>query len=637
MGTLQAEVPNSGYYAGLISCQVACPVHTDARGYVTAIAAGRFEEAYLIARGPNPFASICGRICGAPCEAACRRGKVPRVDDDGHFVGTDRPIAIRALKRFACESAGPESGPTEEILRAVQSYVPRVAAEADEMAALLRAGIDGSIPKGAGERIAIIGAGPAGLSAAHDLALLGFRPVVYETEPVPAGMLAVGVPAYRLPREVIAQEVAVIQALGVEVRCGVTVGEEISFGDLRRDYAAVVVAVGAKSSRGLALAGESGPGVYGGVDLLRAVALGAGMDIGREVVVVGGGNVAYDVARTVVRQIAFDTARTAARLPGAARVRLVSLEELEEMPADTLEIIEGDEEGIERWNGWGPVEIERDAGGKVTGVVFRKCLRVYDENRRFSPVFDDAQRQTLACDTVLLAVGQSPQLDFLKDDGGDVEMARPGWPKIDPATLATSAEGVFAAGDLAHGTRLLIDAVASGKAAARSVYRYLTGHELRPETVTAHLALEHYGRERGYEAIRRQPVPSCGPERRLAQPDVLVEIGYGPEQAMREASRCLDCGVTPVFDGNRCVLCGGCVDVCPTLCLKLVPLSGLVGDETLEAAIRVSLGAGADPEENSAILKDEDRCIRCALCAARCPVDAISMERVTFQTSWRRS
>jgi len=179
--------------------------------------------------------------------------------------------------------------------------------------------------------------------------------------------------------------------------------------------------------------------------------------------------------------------------------------------------------------------------------------------------------------------------------------------------------------------------VASGKAAARSVYRYLTGHELRPETVTAHLALEHYGRERGYEAIRRQPVPSCGPERRLAQPDVLVEIGYGPEQAMREASRCLDCGVTPVFDGNRCVLCGGCVDVCPTLCLKLVPLSGLVGDETLEAAIRVSLGAGADPEENSAILKDEDRCIRCALCAARCPVDAISMERVTFQTSWRRS
>jgi NADPH-dependent glutamate synthase beta subunit-like oxidoreductase len=614
---------------------VACPVHTDARGYVRAIAAGRFEEAYLIARGPNPFASICGRICGAPCEAACRRGKVPRVDDDGHFIAADRPIAIRALKRFACEFAGPEARPGEEVLRAVRSYVPRVGANADEMAALLLASVDDAVPKSSGERIAIIGAGPAGLSAAHDLALLGFRPVVFETEPVPAGMLAVGVPAYRLPREVIAREVAVIQALGVEIRCGVTVGKDVPFAALRRDHAAVIIAVGAKSSRGLGLPGERGPRVYGGVDLLRAVALGAGIDMGRDVVVVGGGNVAYDVARTVVRQIAYDTARTAARLPGTARVRLVSLEELEEMPADTLEIIEGDEEGIERWNGWGPVEIQRDGEGKVTGAVFRKCLRVYDENRRFSPLFDDTRRETLSCDTVLLAVGQSPALEFLNDGGGDLEMARPGWPKVDPATLETSAPGVFVAGDLAHGTRLLIDAVASGKAAARSVYRYLTGHELRPEVTTAHLVLEQYRRERGYESIRRQAIPTRHPGDRLAHPDVLVEIGYASGQAMREASRCLDCGVTPVFDGSRCVLCGGCVDVCPTLCLKLVPLAELAQDDTLEAAIRNSLGHGADYDENSAILKDEDRCIRCALCVARCPVDAIAMERVTFQTSWR--
>lgn len=628
---LRVQVPDDGYHARLISCQVACPVHTDARGYVRAIAAGRFEEAYLIARGPNPFASICGRICGAPCEAACRRGKVPRVDDDGHFVAADRPIAIRALKRFACEFAGPEVRPTEEVLKAAQSYVPSVVSDADEMAALLRAGVDGSVPKGSGERVAIIGAGPAGLSAAHDLALLGFRPIVFETEPVAAGMLAVGVPSYRLPREVIEREVAVIQALGVDIRCGVTVGKDISFAELRRDHAAVIVAVGAKSSRGLGLPGELGPRVYGGVDLLRAAALGSTMDIGREVVVVGGGNVAYDVARTVVRQIAYDTARTAARLPGTARVRLVSLEGLEEMPADTIEIIEGDEEGIERWNGWGPVEIERDASGQVTGAVFRKCLRVYDENRRFSPVFDDTQRETLSCDTVLLAVGQSPDLGFLE---ADVEMGRPGWPKVDPATLETTAAGIFVAGDLAHGTRLLIDAVASGKAAARSVYRYLTGHELRPEATTSHLVMEHYGRERGYESIRRQALPTRHPAERLSHPDVLVEIGYGPEQAMKEASRCLDCGVTPVFDGTRCVLCGGCVDVCPTLCLKLVPLSDLVQDDRTQAAIGNSLGLDADLEWNSAILKDEDRCIRCALCVERCPVDAIAMERVTFQTSW---
>lgn len=633
--TLTASVPGEGYHRGLVSCQVACPVHTDARGYVRAIAAGRFEEAYLIARGPNPFASICGRICGAPCEAACRRGRVPRVDADGHFVAEDRPIAIRALKRFACEQAGPETRPSHEVLRALRSYVPAICGDAEEMAALLRAGLEGKLEKAGGERVAIIGAGPAGLSCAHDLALLGFRPVVFETEPVAAGMLAVGVPAYRLPRELIAREVAVIQALGVEIRCGVTVGEEVSLADLRRDYAAVIIAVGAKASRSLGLPGERGPRVYGGVDLLRAVALGQPLDLGREVVVIGGGNVAYDVARTVLRQIAYDTARTAARLPGTSRVRLVALEGLEEMPADTLEIIEGDEEGIERWNGWGPVEIRRNGGGEVTGVVFRKCLRVYDENKRFAPLYEDSVRETVPCDTVLLAVGQAPAVEFLKDGGEDVEMLRPGWPKVDPATLASTAPGVFVAGDLAHGTRLLIDAVASGKAAARGVYEYLTGRRLRADAVTAHIVLERYQRERGYESIRRLPVPVLHPAERLERPEVVVERGYGRQQAMREASRCLDCGVTPVFDGNRCLLCGGCVDVCPTQCLKLVPLDQLVPNAELEAAIENLLGPGADRAGNSAILKDEDRCIRCALCAMRCPVDAITMERLTFFTTWR--
>jgi NADPH-dependent glutamate synthase beta subunit-like oxidoreductase len=491
------------------------------------------------------------------------------------------------------------------------------------------------VVKAGGERVAIVGSGPAGLSAAHDLALLGFRPVVFETEPLPGGMLAVGVPAYRLPKELISREIAVIQALGVEIRCKTTVGQHVSLRELRRDYAAVIIAVGAKSSRRLGLPGERGPRVYGGVDLLRAVALGERLDIGREVVVIGGGNVAYDVARTVLRQMAYDTARTAARLPGTARVRLVSLESLEEMPADTVEIIEGDEEGIERLNGWGPVEILRDGNGQVTGVMFRRCLRAYDEQRRFAPVFDDAQRQVVPCDTVLLAVGQAPTLSFLEDGGEDIELMRPGWPKMDPETLQTTAPGVFVAGDLAHGTKLLIDAVASGKAAARSVYRYLTGRTLEPETLTAHLVLRRYSRERGYEALQRAPVPVRPPDERLQRPDLLVELGYDREQAMREASRCLDCGVSPVFDGSRCVLCGGCVDVCPTRCLKLVPLRQLLGGEELEAAIERALGRDADRDENSAIVKDEDRCIRCALCVQRCPADAITMERITFTTVWR--
>lgn len=624
---LQVEVPSDGYHAGLISCQMACPVRTDARGYIRAIAEGRFDEAYLIARGPNPFASICGRICGAPCEAACRRGRVPRVDSDGHFVGPDRPVAIRALKRFACEIAGPESRPPAEVLRNVQNAPPSIVAHAEEMAALLRAGLSDGIPKGAGQRVAIIGAGPAGLSAAHDLALLGFRPVVFETETVAAGMLAVGVPAYRLPREVIQREVAVIEALGAEIRCGVTIGQDIPFASLRAEFPAVLIAVGAKSSRGLGLPGERGPRVYGGVDLLRAVSLGSSLDIGREVIVVGGGNVAYDVARTVLRQIAYDAARTAARLSGTSAVRLVSLEGLEEMPADTVEIVEGDEEGIERLNGWGPIEIKRDGSGNPEGMVFRRCLHVYDTNRRFAPVYDDKDRRVVPCDTVLLAVGQAPALNFLEDGGSDIEHARPGWPKSDPETLATTAPGVFVAGDLAHGTRLLIDAVASGKAAARSIYHYLTGHTLRPDALTSHRLLELYRRERGYESIRREEVPVRHPEERLSHPETTVELGFDRERAMREASRCLDCGVTPVFDGNRCVLCGGCVDVCPTQCLKILPLGDIESGETF--------AAGADPDEYSAIVKDEDRCIRCALCAMRCPVSAIAMERVEVRTSWR--
>jgi NADPH-dependent glutamate synthase beta subunit-like oxidoreductase len=637
MPGIKVDVPSEDYHRALIACQVACPVHTDARGYVRAIAAGNFEEAYLTARGPNPFASICGRICGAPCEAACRRGRVPRVDAGGRFVGNDKPIAIRALKRFACERHGVEAQPTEAVVDALRHYVPRVAADAEEMAAILRARTAGRVEPAGGEPIAIIGAGPAGLAAAHDLALLGFRPVVYESETVAAGMLAVGVPSYRLPREVIRREVAVIEALGVEIRTGVTVGRDVGFADLRRDHAAVLIAVGAKRARLLGIPGEGGPRVYGGVDFLRAAALGEGIDIGARVAVIGGGNVAYDVARTVVRQAAYDAARTAARLPGKHRVILVSLETLEEMPADTLEIREGDEEGIERRNGWGPVRIERNGAGHVTGVHFRRCLRVYDDARRFAPVFDDHARELIECDTVLIAAGQAPDLGFLRDGGADVEEFRPGWPRVDGTTLQTTAPGVFVAGDLAHGTRLLIDAVASGKKAARSIYSHVTGRALHAEALTAHLALPQYRREIGYERLRRIDPPALEVGDRLSDAAAQVEVAYDEHEARREASRCLDCGVTPVFDGSRCVLCGGCADVCPTSCLKLVHLSALDGGEALDAVIDGTLGATADRDQNSAILKDEDRCIRCALCAMRCPADAIVMERVQFTTEWRAS
>jgi formate dehydrogenase beta subunit len=632
---MRVELPPSDHHKNLIACQVACPVHTDARGYVRAIADGDFERAYLIARGPNPFASICGRICGAPCELACRRGKIPRTDADGSFVAIDRPIAIRALKRFVCESYGAEARPVENILATLRGQVPAVAADAEEMASLLHTAVRGTFVPAQGERIAVIGSGPAGLSAAHDLALLGFTPVVFELEPVAAGMLAVGVPEYRLPRELIRSEVAVIEALGVEIRCNSKVGRDVSFQTLREDFSAVIIAVGAKRPRALGLPGEQGPGVFGGVDFLRAVALGESLALGSDVVVIGGGNVAYDVARTVVRQAAYDTARVAARLAGTRRVRLVSLETLEEMPADTVEIREGEEEGIERISGWGPVAINRGDGGNVVGLEIKRCLRVYDAERRFAPQFDEADRQTLDCGTVLIAAGQAPDLAFLDEGGADVEQFRPGWPKVDATTLMTSAKGVFVAGDLAYGPKLLIDAVASGKKAARSVYAYVTGRTLHPETFMSFIRLDRYRREGGYERIRRVEIPSLEPEERLRDPKASVEKCLAGDQAMREASRCLDCGVTPVFDGSRCILCGGCVDVCPTLCLKIVSLSALSSTPGLDALFSAQLGDDFDLEQNSAILKDEDRCIRCALCVERCPADAIAMERVSFQTEWR--
>jgi len=634
---LNVEVPRAEHHKGLISCQSACPVHTDARGYVRAIANGDFEAAYLIARGPNPFASICGRVCGAPCEIACRRGKIPRTDDDGSYVSTDRPIAIRALKRFVCEFYGAEARASGDLLSALRNHAPAVAADIEEMAALLRQAVRGSFVPANGQRIAIIGSGPAGLSAAHDLALLGFKPVVFELEPVAAGMLAVGIPEYRLPRELIRREVAVIEALGVEIHCNAQIGRNVSFKSLREEFAAVLITVGAKRPRALGLPGEAGPGVYGGVDFLRAVARGESLPLGSDVVVIGGGNVAYDVARTVVRQAAYDAARTAARLPGTRRVRLVSLETLEEMPADTVEIVEGDEEGIERVSGWGPVAVQRDEHGRVAALRIKRCLRVYDEQRRFAPHFDENELQLLDCDTVLIAAGQATDLSFLEDGGTDVEQFRPGWPKVDPVTLMTSAKGVFIAGDLAHGPRLLIDAVASGKKAARSIYQHVTGRALHPETLTSFVRLDHYRRERGYERIRRTQLPALHAEERLKNPQAVVEQCLPEEAAVREASRCLDCGVTPVFDGSRCILCGGCVDVCPTLCLKIVSLSSLNPTAELTALAGAQLGEGADWEENSAILKDEDRCIRCALCVDRCPADAIAMERVTFRTEWKNA
>jgi formate dehydrogenase (NADP+) beta subunit len=622
----QVRLADANYWREQIKCQHACPVHTDARGYVRAIASGDYEQAYLIARGPNPLASLCGRICGAPCEAACRRGTI------------DQPIAIRALKRFVCERFGSESRARAgaELFPYLKSRnAPRDCDDLEELSHLLRFLADTESPKPTGEPIAVIGSGPAGLAAGHDLALMGFRPTIFEMEPQPAGMLYTGVPRYRLPRELIRAEVAVIQALGVEIRCNVQVGKDIQFADLRKDFAAVIIACGAKRSRALPIPNADAIGVLGGVDFLRDVALGKEVELGKQVVVIGGGNVAYDVARTLLRQEEYDVSRTAARMAGVRQVNLVCLESLEEMPADTVEILEGTEEGVLRHNSWGPREIlvhESEGEKFVRGVRFVRCTQVYDENRRFAPKFDESVTTEIAADTILLSVGQSADLSFLDPQREGIEMRSPHAIANDPATGTTSALDVFVAGDIAYGPRLMIHAIASGKQAARSVYRHLRGREITPEEVQFHFPLEGYRREKHYERRQRLPIPTRSAEERLRDPSGLVEIGYNKEDARAEAGRCLDCGVNTIFDGERCILCGGCVDVCPTVCLKLISFDRLTLSPELEAAARE---LALDPSDLSALIKDEERCIRCALCAQRCPTTAITMERFTFSKEWK--
>jgi formate dehydrogenase beta subunit len=622
----KVRLSDTAYWREQIKCQYACPVHTDARGYVRAIAAGEYERAYLIARGPNPLASLCGRICGAPCEAACRRGTI------------DQPIAIRALKRFVCERFGSDA--REDTGRELFPYLksrngPRQCDDLDELSHLLEFLANTQFPKPTGERIAIIGSGPAGLAAGHDLALMGFRPTIFEMEPQPAGMLYTGVPGYRLPRELIRAEVAVIQSIGVEVRCNTRVGTDVSFADMRREFRAVIIACGAKRSRALPVPNADAIGVMGGVDFLRDVSLGKQVALGQRVIVIGGGNVAYDVARTVLRQEEYDVSRTAARMAGVRQVDLVCLESLEEMPADTVEILEGQEEGVTRHNSWGPKEVlvhERNGQKFVRGVKFLRCTQVYDENRRFAPKFDESVTTEIEGDTVLLSVGQSADLSFLDAERDGIELRSAQQVVNDPATGATSAPGVFIAGDIAYGPRLMIHAIASGKQAARSVYRYLRGKEIAPEEVQFHFPIDRYHREKHYERRTRQHIPTLAPEERLKRPSALVEIGYNEDQAREEAGRCLDCGINTIFDGARCILCGGCVDVCPTVCLKLVSYDRLALSPELEgAAHQLEL----DPVDLSAIIKDEERCIRCGLCAERCPTTAITMEKFSFAKEWK--
>lgn len=421
--------------------------------------------------------------------------------------------------------------------------------------------------------------------------------------------------------------------MGVEIICNIEVGRDISFDEIRRTHAATVIAVGAKRSKHLPIPGHNGIGVMGGVDLLRAVALNQSSPLSNRVVVIGGGNVAFDVSRTVIRQAGMDISRTALRAEGVSEVHLCSLESIEDMPADDIEIIEGNQEGVKLCPSLGPKEIHLNDQGHVRAVSFKRVLSVFNEEGRFAPKFDENDITTIEADTVLWAIGQQPNLSFLDPERDRIEFSERGMIIIEPLSQQSSAPDVFVAGDVAHGVGLMIEAVASGKRVARSVHNFLRNTNSVSGTTRRHIPLSRFTRERDYEKLKRLHVPSAPVEERMVAQNIEVEKTYSSEQARWAAARCLDCGVNTIFDSSKCLLCGGCVDVCPEGCLRIVSVSRLLADDKSQAAID-NLCGDKPYEEVSAIIKDEARCIRCAHCADRCPVGAISMETYSFEGKW---
>jgi formate dehydrogenase beta subunit len=599
-------------------CMSACPVHTEAGRYVGLIEQGRFREAYHVARRPNPFASICGRVCAAPCETACRRGTI------------DEPVAIRALKRFVCERFGVESMVDLERLREVF----------------------GTSVKKNGIKVAVVGGGPAGLSCAHDLALLGYEVTVFEAQSVAGGMLRLGIPEYRLPRELIRLEINAILSLGVELKLNSAVGRDFTIGDLKRQgFQAVFLGIGAHKSRDLRIEGVESDGVLRAVDFLLNVNLGYRVDLGSRVIVIGGGNVAIDVARTVARQDtaepthvtevaeALDVARSAVRF-GAKEVHLVCLEDVSEMPAAREEIQDAVEERVQIHSRRGPQRIVA-RNGKVTGLETIACTAVFDAAGRFNPQFAAGTEEILEADTVVMAIGQTSDLSWVQPEDG-IEITPRNTIKVDPATLATTAPGIYAGGDVSFGPRLAIDAVANGKKAAQSIHAYLTGGSGAEVSLAFSMGsveivvadTKAYQREWGYEQCPRIPIPALPIDRRIGV--AQIELGYTEEQAVREATRCLHCWENTIFNeagadtGSECILCGGCVDICPETCIDLVSLDRCEVEGPLVSRIEeqydVIIGGSTDDAVGAVMIKDEERCIRCGLCAKRCPVGCITME-----------
>jgi formate dehydrogenase (NADP+) beta subunit len=560
-----------------IECQEACPVGTNCRGYLNLAAEGRFEEGYILSREPNPVAAMCSYVCSAPCERACRRGDI------------DRPLAIRAMKRFLVEWH--EASGIPDVMPQI---TPRE------------------------ERVAVVGAGPAGLAVARELATKGYQVTVYDSLPYGGGTMLIGVPAFRLPREAIEMDVRLVERLGVRFVYDTTIGVDITFEQLQTEFDAIAITAGAMDAVALDIPGADLDGVDYGVDFMKKANLGQPLEVGTDVVVIGGGYTAMDCSRTSLRH-------------GAERVSIVYRRTRSELVVDEEELGETEREGVRMEFLASPIEIIGE-DGKVAAVRFiRNRLGEPDASGRRSPVPIEGSEFEIPARTVIPAVSQAADLTFLPVES-KFEINR-GRVKVDPATYASNVRGVFACGDFVTGPTTLIEAAGHGKKCAYAIDRYLSGRT--DVSVSANVKITSSWRHdmpEFYDVLPRQHIPMVALPARMPSTDPIVnfntpvELGYDANGAVAESTRCLMCNFNIWFDPFRCVLCGACADVCPEGVIHMVDVNQLK-TEGLLPEIEESYGW----ENGAAMILDEERCIRCALCVKRCPFDAITMERFELQ------
>ena len=584
------------WYQDNIPCQEACPVRTNCRGYLNLAAAGEFEKAWELALDPNPMASICGSVCAAPCESACRRKEV------------DKPLSIRYMKKFLSDWSHQN---VRIDGRAYTQPGPPVFGPPSQ-------------------RVAVVGAGCAGLAATSDLAKQGFGVTVFDALDQAGGTPLAGVPPFRLPREVIDRDIAGVLNENVEMRLSTYVGREVTLRQLHDDYDAVLVTAGCFEPNYIGIPGEDSRGVIAGIVFLERAYRSRPVEVGKRVVVLGGGYTAMDCASTSWRL-------------GADEVNIVYRRGREEMVVDEEELAETEREGMHFVYLSSPVEVLADEKGHVRGVKFiRNKLGEPDKSGRRSPEPIAGSEFEIPCETVLLALGQAPDQTWLSEFP-EFQVKRWRDLKIDPETYQSPVRKVFLAGDYRTGPTTIIESVADGRSAAQQVARFLDPlaasvrvpeyHEIvtlrrssTPDNVglvagEGDLARIYHNMSVDYDRIPRQEMPKLSKKDRRG---LFLEVnqGYSEAQAVAEGDRCLKCNFNIEIIGELCIICGGCVDVCPMDVIHMVDMTDVVDDGAIPA-----VGEAKKWQKGVAFFLDETACIRCALCVIRCPTDAITMNR----------